>query len=208
MSRVFILLALSLGFLSVSNAQRIKKKPQNGMFSLGMRSTVSAFNHMDIESPGMGYGGQFRLLFHPRINTEWYADYLTSSVSDIAKRNDAHIGWSVMFYFLDQPDFKPLFKPYLVTGHCFDYTSFRELKTDAQKYERWSAAIQTGLGTHINITPRFDLSFVGQYMFHLGDDIDVHINEGAFEVEQHNGGSLEGHFLFTLSLNYKIAELW
>ncbi|MEX0811693.1 MAG: hypothetical protein WD048_05715 [Chitinophagales bacterium] len=208
MIRSLFLLIICFGLISETEAQRVKKTPQNGMFSLGMRSTISAFNHMDIESPGLGYGAQFRLFFHPRINTEWYADYLTSSVGDIAQRNDAHVGWSVMFYFLDQPDFTPLFKPYLVTGHCFDYTSYKELKAGAPKHDRWSAAIQTGVGTHINLTERFDLSVVGQYMFHLGDDLHVHIHEGEFEVDQHGGNSLEGHFLFTLSLNYKIAELW
>ena len=204
---LFLLLILS-SFTLVSNAQKVKKKPLNGMFSLGMRSTISAFNHMDVESPGLGYGAQFRLQFHPRINTEWYADYLTASIGDVGRRNDAHVGWSVMYYFLDQPDFKPLFKPYLLTGHCFDYTSMQALEVNAPKFERWSAAIQTGMGTHINLTERFDITVVAQYMFHLGEEIHAHIHEGVLEIEEHHGASLEGHFLFTLGLNYKIAELW
>lgn len=208
MTRTLFSLFICIGIFSVANAQRVKNKPQNGMFSLGMRSTISAFNHMDVETPGLGYGAQFRLLFHPRINTEWYADYLTASVGGIARRNDAHVGWSVMYYFLDQPDFTNLLKPYLIMGHCFDYTSFQEMKAGATKHDRWSAAIQTGMGTHINLTPRFDITAVAQYMFHLGDEMHVHIHEGVMEVEKHGGASLEGHFLFTLGINYKIAELW
>lgn len=208
MIRSIVLLFLVFIALGFVNAQNVKKKPINGMFSLGMRSTVSAFNHMEIESPGLGYGAQFRLQFHPRINTEWYADYLTASIGEVGRRNDAHVGWSVMYYFLDQPDFKPLFKPYLLTGHCFDYTSMQALEADAPKYERWSAAIQAGTGTHINLTERFDITVVAQYMFHLGDELHAHVHENVLEIEEHSGTSMEGHFLFTLGLNYKIAELW
>ena len=52
-------------------------------------------------------------------------------------------------------------------------------------------------------------------MIHLGNDIHTEIYEHnghkEIHIEQHDANeslSLEGHLLFTISLNYKIADLW
>lgn len=99
-------------------------------------------------------------------------------------------------------------KPYLVMGHCFDYTKVAENVNPENMKERWSSAIQLGAGNHFNITERFDLTFVAQYMFHLGRHIEAHETEGVFAIHEHEGLSLEGHLLFTIGINYKIADLW
>jgi hypothetical protein len=156
----------------------------------------------------VGAGGQFRLQFHDRINTEWFADYMTSKVGSKGNRQDAHIGWSVMFYPLKDKTYTKFMKPYLVMGHCFDYTKVSENADPDNTKERWSSAIQCGAGNHFNITERFDLTFVAQYMFHLGRHVEAHEEEGVFTIHDHGGLSLEGHLLFTLGINYKIADLW
>ena len=80
---------------------------------------------------GVGIGGQFRLQLGKRLNTEWYFDYLTSEVGDFAQRNDYHIGWSVMYYPGKHVDFSRLLQPYLILGHCFDYTDVLKKTTGA-----------------------------------------------------------------------------
>jgi len=215
MKGILLILTLTLGFCFFGQADR-KYNPA-GMLSLGGRTTVSLFNDHKNEMTGTGVGGQFRLRFSDAVNTDWFFDYITSDILNYAHRTDYHIGWSVLFYPINQLDyfrqdgeFKPKFRPYILAGHCFDYSRI-ESKADATVYgERWSSAVQAGLGTHLELSPRFDISLTGQYMIHLGNHIETDYNftTGELSFNEHKGASLAGHVLLTLSLNYKIAKLW
>lgn len=181
------------------------KGGRGGLLSFGQRTTLSTFNG-DHERAAVGLGGQFRLQLSDRVNTEWFMDYLPVT-NQFTRRNDLHIGWSVMFYLLSNPT--PKVQPYILAGHCFDRTLQTELANRSNKIDRWSSAVQGGLGVHFNLTPRFDISLSSQYMIHLGTDIHSHVEEdGSVHFEKHKGGSLEGHLLTSLTLNYKIADLW
>ncbi len=193
-----------------------KNKNQGGTVSVGMRSTVSSFNgghshadgddeHADSDPFALGLGGQFRIQASDRVNTEWFFDYLPSS-TDQVRRNDYHIGWSVMFYVLDNPN--PKIRPYVLAGHCFDYTYRQELNNSTNSINRWSSAVQAGIGTHIRLNDRLDLSLMSQYMLHLGTHVETVYGHSGVTFEKSSGGSLEGHLLTTVSLNFKIADLW
>jgi len=215
MKGILLIFTLSLGFCLFGQTDR--KYTPAGMLSLGGRTTVSLFNDHKNEMTGTGVGGQFRLRFSDAVNTDWFFDYITSDILNYAYRTDYHIGWSVLFYPINQLDyfrqdgeFKPKFRPYILAGHCFDYSRI-ESKADATVYgERWSSAVQAGLGTHLELSPRFDISLTGQYMIHLGNHIetDYDFTTGVLSFNEHKGASLAGHVLVTLSLNYKIAKLW
>ncbi len=218
MKLIFLFL---MSFLALQvNAQEQRMFNPAGMLSLGGRTTVSLFNDHKNEMTGTGIGGQFRLRFSDAVNTDWFFDYITSDILNYAHRTDYHIGWSVLFYpinhlaYFHQPkDFKPKFRPYILAGHCFDYSKI-EAKVSPldgpMSAERWSSAVQAGLGTHLELSPRFDISLTGQYMIHLGNHIetDYDFTTGALSFNEHKGASLAGHVLVTLSLNYKIAKLW
>lgn len=193
-----------------STDRTFAQKP--GMFELGVRSTASLFG--DAGNHGLGAGGQFRLRFHRQIGSEWFADYIVTDIDGLGKREDAHIGWSVMFY-----PFKSMnkrFSPYLLAGHCFDYTKVTSnsmMTLPNYKTERWSSAIQMGIGTHFNLNKWSDISFSVQYMTHLGNDIHTEIVEESglryLVISDHShGASIEGHILATLSFNVKIGQLW
>ena len=180
--------------------------------TLGLRSTVSLFSS-DEGSYGSGAGGQFRLQLAEKVNTEWFADMITTNIMNAGRRVDGHIGWSVLFY----PLVKEKFRPYVLAGHCFDYTrieavSYPTVDNSHQDAERWSSAIQAGAGIHYMLTPRFDFSFNAQYMMHLGKDAHAHVHEvnglPELNIEEHAAASLEGHLLLTFSINYAIADLW
>ena len=215
MKGILLIFTLTLGFCLFGQSDR--KYTPAGMLSLGGRTTVSLFNDHKNEMTGTGVGGQFRLRFSDAVNTDWFFDYITSDILNYAHRTDYHIGWSVLFYPINQLDyfrqdgeFKPKFRPYILAGHCFDYSRI-ESKADATVYgERWSSAVQAGLGTHLELSPRFDISLTGQYMIHLGNHIETDYNftTGELSFNEHKGASLAGHVLLTLSLNYKIAKLW
>ncbi|HLP13082.1 MAG TPA: hypothetical protein VK177_14190 [Flavobacteriales bacterium] len=194
-----------------ANAQYTRKA---GNFELGMRNTVSLFGNNN--TSGFGTGGQFRIMLAKKINTEWFADYIQTDLYNLGKRTDAHIGWSVMFYIMDEP--KKL-DPYFIAGHCFDYTRVNVYHTLTEPgitvKSRWSSAAQAGIGCHYYIGERFNLTLATQYMLHLGNDIHVELeNENGGEVlhvEQestNNKLTFEGHMLTTLSLNFRIGQLW
>ncbi|WP_258543566.1 hypothetical protein [Parvicella tangerina] len=183
-----------------------------GMFSLGSRSTLSLFNHYG-SGIGTGVGGQFRIQLSDRVNTEWYLDYITSDAQGLIGRKDLHIGWSVFFYYLkNNSSSEKLLQPFFEVGHCFDHTFVNEIGTD-NFLERWSSAAQLGTGLSFNLTPRLDFTSKVQYMIHLGSDIDAEIYDDGHDhhhvsLSKNKGVDLEGHFLVTLSMNYKIGQLW
>lgn len=186
---------------------KIRNKP-GGIFSLGVRMPVSAFNDGDWRNMGTGVGGQFRIRIAERLNTDWFADYVTGNVSDFASRTDYHIGWSVLYYLGQKSPDQVKVQPYFLAGHCFDYTMQKDNLNRNNFAERWSSAVQAGIGSHFNLTKRFDISTTLQYMIHMGTDIHAEKENGVVVFNKEKGVNLEGHIFFNLSLNYKIVDLW
>ncbi|MBL0103205.1 MAG: hypothetical protein IPP51_05275 [Bacteroidetes bacterium] len=205
---VSALCLLFLLFTSTSRAGDFFKQKSSGWFSLGTRNTFSLFNDIENEKNGIGIGGQYRIQLNDKFNTEWFADYLTSKIGDVAQRNDYHIGWSVMYYLGKNVYFDKTFQPYLILGHCFDQTSVFILNNTAEKASRFSMATQAGLGTHINITERLDITLTGQYMIHFGKELNVINTDGVYSVEQEDHTNPGGHLLISVSANFKFCRLW
>jgi hypothetical protein len=202
----FFLLTFSL------SAQEKKDSNYGGQFSLGMRNTISAFT--DAQSIGMGVGGEFRIRLAKQINTEWFADYIATDIQGLGYRHDAHIGWSVLFYFSKNPLTVGKISTYFLAGHCFDYTKVVSEWPGIAPGERWSSAVQCGFGIHYNLTKDFDISLLTQYMVHLGTDINSNITTDPvtgytyMNITRESGFSLEGHELTTLTVNYQLGRLW
>lgn len=203
--RYFALLCCCM-ILSFSNAQEnFEVEKGKGDFSVGLRSTTSFFDNTNSGQPGLGTGGDFRIRLADRVNTDWFADYIMSTNNNL-KRNDFHIGWSVLFYpfnYLNKG-----FKPYVLAGHCFDYSQYIDLKNFNHRADRWSSAIQGGIGTHYYFTERFDMIFQAQYMMHLGTHLEAEMVNSQLEFVTETGALSEGHLLITVGFNYKIGKLW
>lgn len=216
MNKAYILIFLLTSQVILAQQKDTTNDFKNsGWFSLGARSTASTFGD---EGNGIGSGGQFRIQMNNAINTDWFFDYISINVDDKVRSEYYHIGWSVIYYPFSQLQYPKLLQPYILAGHCFDYTKIDLIQPSQNKYtelskERWSSATQVGIGTHINLSEAFNLSLSGQYMIHLGNDIHTHSHqENGKDIihfdDNHEDISLEGHLLFTISLNYKIAQLW
>ncbi len=182
------------------------KKNQSGLFSLGVRSTISAFNDHDAGALGFGAGGQYRIQLADRLNTEWFFDYMRGNTGQLVNRTDYHIGWSVMYYFTNKV--APPVKPYIIAGHCFDRTEMYDNRDRSNSIAKGSTAIQAGAGAHFNLSQRMDLTFTAQYMFHLGKDVHAHVHHDEVEFEHTKGTGIEGHLLFNVGINYKIVDMW
>jgi hypothetical protein len=201
------LLLFCIALSSFCSAQKQKNKEAGaGEFALGIRSSSSTFGNSTNELTGIGTGGDFRIRLSDRVNTEWFADYILST-QDFLIRNDAHIGWSVLFYPFNFQN--KGFKPYALAGHCFDYTELVDRSNYTHKADRWSSAVQGGIGTHYYFTKKFDFSIQVQYMLHLGTRLETEIVESQLNfIKSHHGALSEGHLLFTASFNYTFGKLW
>jgi len=177
----------------------------SGWFSLGGRSTISAFGD---EGNGIGTGGQFRIQLNNSVNTEWFADYISINVNDKVRSEYIHIGWSVMYYPFSKLRYPKLLQPYLVAGHCFDYNKMTVMSNPSASKYRWGSAVQCGLATHFNLTPKFDITLMSQYMIHFTETLQAETNLEPIGITQEKEAALQGHLLTTVSLNYKIFRVW
>lgn len=206
-----ILIIVLLPFCAIAQ-NKADTNRGSGDFSLGMRTTVSTFT--DAGSIGMGSGGEFRIRLAKHINTEWFADYITTNIQNLGYRRDGHIGWSVLFYLDKNPLQVGKVTPYVLAGHCFDYTKVYSVWPGIGSAERWSSAVQAGFGIHYNLTSRFDVSLLTQYMLHLGTHVETSFptdsisGQKYMDIKKETGASLEGHLLITLSINYCLGHLW
>lgn len=191
---------------STVTAGKILSGP-SGLVSFGVRSSLSMFNDGDWNSLGTGAGGQFRIKLSDNVNTEWFYDYLTANVGDYAHRTDEHIGWSVMFYPFVTHGMMTIIQPYILAGHCFDYSIFTDNSNENNSAKRWSSAVQAGIGTHINFTRQFNISTSLQYMIHLSNDIGATDTNGMVVFTRQSGLDLVGHLLFNVSANFVLGKL-
>lgn len=203
------LLLVSFLIIAITNgdgfAQKNRVEAKAGWFSLGGRSTLSAF---DGDGGGVGTGGQFGIQLSDRVNTAWFADYITINMSDKIRSEYFHIGWSVMFYPFDKLQYPRVFQPYVLAGHCFDYNKKSVIQDPTVSNDRWGSAVQAGIGTHINLTDKFDISLTCQYMTHLTKELEAVTEGDQVRIAGHDHPSLEGHLLATVSFNYKLFRLW
>lgn len=188
-------------------AQSAENAPasHSGSFSLGLRSTLSLF---DSDGAGLGTGGQYRIQISNRVNTDWFADYISINVSNKVRSEYIHIGWSVLYYPFPNRQYPKLLQPYILAGHCFDYNKKTSMRDPSISKDRLGSAVQAGVGTHFNLSERFDISLMCQYMIHFTKELEATIEGDNVSIEAVKNSSLEGHLLTTISLNYKIFWLW
>ncbi|MBS1650950.1 MAG: outer membrane beta-barrel protein [Bacteroidetes bacterium] len=206
-NKLFFSFLSSLILTNFSFSQQTNSENANssGYFSLGARSTFSSFGD---EGSGIGTGGQFRIQAGEHVNTEWFADYIAINVNNKVRSEYMHIGWSVMYYPFANPGFKKLFQPYIVAGHCFDYNKMTDISNNSNSKNRWGSAVQAGIATHINLTPKFDISLTCQYMIHFTESLSADTDLNPVIITKKNESALQGHLLSTISFNYKIGHLW
>lgn len=176
-----------------------------GWLSLGGRSTISTFSD---EGFGLGTGGQIRIQMSNKVNTDWFGDYII--INDGKVRSEyIHIGWSVLFYPFEKFQYpNRTMQPFILAGHCFDYNQKTVLANPSVSNERWGSAVQIGIGTHFNLSSKFDITVMSQYMIHLTKELEVEESGGVYTIEKRSPNILQDHLLTTVSLNYKLFKLW
>jgi hypothetical protein len=176
----------------------------SGVFALGIRSGVSISTN-DGWNVYPGLGAQARIMAARHFNTEWYFEFYHGGFTDQAVRTDGHIGTLIMWYPQRRPQ---SVAPFLCLGPNADYIRLRDRLNKENFTSRWSIAAQAGIGMHITLTRRSDLTLSTQYMMHFGQPMELTVGESTTVSVPESGSGPDGHFLFNLSMNYKMADLW
>jgi hypothetical protein len=146
-----LLICLLVSITSFSQSENESSSLSNsGWFSLGGRSTLSLFDH---DGTGLGTGGQFRIQLSNRVNTDWFADYITINMKEGVRSTYYHIGWSVLYYPFENLQYPKVVQPYILAGHCFDYNEKTVINNPSVSKSRWVLLYKQEL-VHILISPK------------------------------------------------------
>ncbi len=177
---------------------------ESGIFALGIRTGMAISNN-DGWYFSPGWGAQTRIQASRHFNTEWYLEFFHGAYTDYAVRTDGHIGGLLMWY----PQHRPQnVAPFLCLGPNADYIKLRDRLNKENFTSRWSLGAQAGIGMHITLTRRSDITISTQYMTHFGQSMALAVNESTVVTIPKSGSGLDGHILLNVSMNYKMADLW
>lgn len=177
-----------------------------GRFGLGMRNAANLWG--DNQMLGIGAGGQFKLAFSPRVNTDFFADLIDSKGEKGSFRKDYHIGWAVQFGLFKGGFGSRKFVPYIMAGQCFDLTKVGVVYQTASPLV-FSAAVQGGVGVSSFVYRNVELNLQLQYMMHMTQHVHLDWDElGVASYEIDKGASTEGHLLTTFSMTFYFLNLW
>ena len=201
---------LSLLFLVLVPFASFSQKPLKikytpaGIFSLGIRTPFLITNSANEINLFQGLGCQARLQLGRHYNTEWFAEYMSGRFGDSIIRHDLHFGAEFMLY----PQLrKHRVEPFVLAGPLGVHSGFHEQVNSANKASIWNFGLQGGLGMHINVTWRTDITLSAQYLFNFGRKIQA-LNTGdqiIFSTYQSAG---DGHVMLNMSFNFKMFDLW
>ncbi len=203
--KVILLLPLFALLLSTTG-QAQGRKLEAGQFGLGMRNAMNFWGENDML--GFGAGGQFKLAFSPRVNTDWFADVISSSGEFDSYRKDYHIGWGVQFALAKEGFGSHMFVPYIMAGQCFDLTRVG-VRGGEETPLIFSAAVQGGAGVSSFVHKAVELNLQLQYMMHLTQHVHLEMDDhGHTHTEVEKGASASGHLLGTFSFTVYFLRLW
>ncbi|HYV94748.1 MAG TPA: hypothetical protein VE978_23440 [Chitinophagales bacterium] len=204
---VFLPLLLSIFCSTYSSAQKAMrlKWTSSGVFTVGIRTGLVFSSDNSGWNIGQGMGLQARIMATSHINTEWYFEYFHGGYTSQGVRTDGHIGGLVLLY----PQHRlQRVAPFLAVGPNADYLKLRERINKKNFVSRWSLAANSGIGMHINLTRRSDMTITTMYMLHFGQELILPLEDASVITIPRSGSGTDGHFIVNISFNYKIADLW
>lgn len=175
-----------------------------GIFALGVRIPFGFSDSPDGLNISQGLGLNSRIQLGKHYNTEFFGEYLNGRYGDSSVRNNAHIGASFMLY--TQNKLRRV-QPFFFAGPAADYEKIHQTTNAANTASRWNFAAHGGLGMHINVSWRSDVTISTAYMLRFGPKIEsISTNDQQLFVAGGNG--VDGQLLVTVSMNFKMLDLW
>ncbi|MGD0712074.1 MAG: hypothetical protein ABR968_12955 [Bacteroidales bacterium] len=187
-----------------------------GYLSLGARNCFSSFFSQGRAFIGTGAGGEFAVRIAKDFNCHWFTDWVVSNVDNLAQRDDLHGGFSMMPQVLSPRIGNRHLAMFPLVGICLDYSKFlittgKNISSGPNFVERYSWAVQCGLGATLPVSSRLDFSLEMQYMLHMGTCVGINLygNEvQLLKMKPAGNVCLEGHYIISLSMDFKLFKLW
>lgn len=213
---IFSLFLSSLTSLLHAQGKKDTIADPTGYLSLGARNCFSSFFSQGRAFVGTGAGGEFELHITKDFNSHWFADWIVSNVANLAQRYDFHSGFSMMPQVLSPRVGDKHLAVFPLAGICIDYTKLSittgENKTAGPNFiERYSFAIQVGLGVTLPVSKRLDVSLEAHYMLHIGTCVGINLYGNDVQlIKMKPAGNLclEGHYVLAVSMDFKLFRLW
>lgn len=209
---VAFMFALAAGACIAGTESRDSADP-SGYLSLGVRNSLGFFVSDGVTFPGTSVGGVLGMQITKNIASHWFGDYITTGFNDLARRTDVHGGFSLMPSFGKGAGSGKKIFAFPLAGFCIDYTKISvtngHTSPEGERFaERYSFATQLGLGAGLKLSERVIWTIESHYMLHIGTDLDVLVTGDDVEIKRSSGANLEGHFLFAMSIEYRMFRLW
>jgi len=209
----FVIMFLLINTIAEAQTKQDSIHDYTGFLSMGARNCISVFSTNGKSFVGVGAGGQFGLRIAKNFNSHWFADWIVSNIDNLAQRVDFHSGFSMMPEVFAPRIGKIHISLFPLAGICIDYTKFsitsgKNISSGPGSVDRYSFAVQAGLGTTVPVSKRLDFSIEAHYMVHIGTDVDIEMNGSDEQLIRKQGTNLEGHFVLALSMDFKLFRLW
>jgi hypothetical protein len=187
-----------------------------GYLSMGSRNCFSSFFSNGKAFVGTGAGGEFGLRIAKDFNSHWFADWIVSNVDNLAQRYDFHSGFSMMPEILSSRVGSKRLSMFPLAGICIDYTKFsitngKNTTGGPTWLERYSFAVQAGVGVTLPVSDRLDVSLEAHYMLHIGTCLGIDLKGDEvrlLQMQPQQSLCLEGHYVLALSMDFKLFKLW
>ncbi|MBX7110168.1 MAG: hypothetical protein K1X61_16070 [Chitinophagales bacterium] len=199
-----LLLLLWLPFQAAAQKPLKVKYTNGGIFSLGVRVPFAFAGSPDGLNGSQGFGLSSRVQLGYHYNTEFYGEYLKGRYGDNAIKGNAHIGGS--FILCTQHKLRRV-QPIFFAGPDADFEQVHETIDKSNAASRWNFAAHAGMGMHINVSWRSDITVSTSYMMHFGPKIET-ISSGDQTTYTTGANGVDGQFMITISMNYKMLDLW
>lgn len=202
--RILLLLLCLFPLLTMAQKPLKIKYTTAGIFSLGVRVPFGITGSPDGSNLSQGVGINSRIQLGKHYNTEFFGEYLNGAYGDSAVRNNAHLGASFMLY--TQNKLRRV-QPFFFAGPGADYEKIHETADKSNAASRWNVAAHGGLGMHINVSWRSDITLSAAYLMRFGPKIETG-SAGEQPLYVASGSGVDGQLMLTLSMNFKMLDLW
>lgn len=199
-----LIFLLSSPFFAAAQKPLKVKYTNGGIFSLGARVPFGFNGSPDGMNVSQGIGLSSRLQLGYHYNTEFYGEYLKGRYGDNAIKGNAHIGGS--FILCTQHKLRRV-QPIFFAGPDADYEKIHQTTDESNAASRWNFAAHAGIGMHINVSWRSDITVSTAYMMRFGPKIET-VSSGDEPLYTTGGNGVDGQVMLTVSMNFKMLDLW
>lgn len=180
------------------------KYTTGGIFSLGVRVPFGFYDSPDGLNASEGFGLSSRIQLDKHFNTEYYGEFLKGRYGNDGIKNNAHLGASLIL--CTQRKLRRV-QPVFFAGPVADFEKIHQASDTGNAASRWNVAANAGMAMQINISWRSDVTISTSYHFRFGPKIET-ISSGEQPVYVAGASGVDGQFMITVSMNYKMLDLW